>query len=87
VPTILREILSVRQYAFDAARFRSLATPVLLLVGGETAPVYTAAIDALHSTLSNSRMVVLPGQPHDAALTAPELFVQHVLGFLLDEAR
>lgn len=82
-PTMLREILSVREYSFDPARFKSLETPVLLLVGGETSPVYTAAAEALHSSLPNSRLVVLPGQPHDAALTAPVLFLQQVLRFLL----
>lgn len=82
-PTMLREILSVREYAFDPVRFKNLKTPVLLLVGGETSPVYTAATEALHVSLPNSRLAVLPGQPHDAALTAPELFVQQVLRFLL----
>ncbi|MGE5333910.1 MAG: alpha/beta fold hydrolase [Nitrososphaerota archaeon] len=82
-PTMLREILSVREYAFDPARFKDLRTPVLLLVGGETDPVYTAAMEALHAALPNSRLVVLSGQPHDAALTAPDLFVQQVLRFLL----
>lgn len=84
-PTILREILSVQEYAFDPSRFKNLTTPVLLLVGGETEPVYTAAMEALHTSLPNSRLVVLPGQPHDVALTAPELFVLQVLRFLLGD--
>ena len=37
-PTMLREILSVREYAFDPVRFKNLKTPVLLLVGGENLP-------------------------------------------------
>lgn len=82
---MLREILSVREYAFDPARFKNLNTPVLLLVGGDTSPVYTAAAEALHASLPNSRLVVLPGQPHDAALTAPALFVQQVFRFLLGD--
>jgi pimeloyl-ACP methyl ester carboxylesterase len=82
-PTVVREILSVREYSFDPARFKNLKTPVLLLVGGETSPVYTAAVEVLHSSLPNNRLVVLPGQPHDAALTAPELYVHQVLRFLM----
>lgn len=82
-PTILREILSVRAYSFDPARLKNLKTPVLLLVGGETSPVYTAAVEALHSSLPDNRLVVLPGQPHDAALTAPDLYLRQVLRFLL----
>lgn len=81
-PTMLREILSVREYAFDPVRFKDLKMPVLLLVGGETDSVYTAATEALHASLPNSRLAVLPGQPHDAALTVPEIFVQQVLRFL-----
>jgi pimeloyl-ACP methyl ester carboxylesterase len=81
-PTILREIISVRGYSFDPARFKHLRTPVLLLVGGETSPVYTAAAETLQASLPNSRLVVLPGQPHDATLTAPELFLEQVLRFL-----
>ena len=82
-PTMLREILSVREYTFDPARFKHLNTPVLLLLGGDTSPVYTAATEALQASLPNSRLVVLPGQSHDAALTAPALFVEQVLRFLL----
>jgi pimeloyl-ACP methyl ester carboxylesterase len=82
-PTMLREILNVQEYAFDPARFKTLKTPVLLLVGSETEPVYTAAIEALRVSLPNSQLVVLPGQPHDAALTVPALFVRQVLRFLL----
>lgn len=82
-PTMLREILSVQEYVFDPDRFKNLKTPVLLLVGGKTDPVYTTATEAVNASLPNSRLAVLPGQPHDAALTAPALFVQQVLGFLL----
>jgi pimeloyl-ACP methyl ester carboxylesterase len=38
-PTLPREITSVRSYMSDPARFPGMTTPVLLLLGGATAPV------------------------------------------------
>ena len=86
VPTMLREIESVRNYAYDPSRFENMETPTLLLVGGKTAPVYRAAIDALHASLPNSRVVVMPGQGHDAAVTASERYVDEVLRFFLGDS-
>ncbi len=83
VPTIPREVLSVRNYSFDPSRFRNMETPTLLLLGGESSPAYKAAVEALHSSLPNSRLVVLPGQRHDAAITAPELYLFEVTRFFL----
>lgn len=85
-PTIPREILAVRDYTADPARFRSVSTPILFLLGGETLPIYTAATQALHHWLPHSRIVVLPGQPHDAAVTAPDLVTREVLRYFLDAA-
>lgn len=82
VPTIPREILSVRNYSFEPGRFKDMKTPVLLLAGRESMPVYTAAIDVLQSSLPRSRRVVLPGQKHDPVITAPDTFLREVLRFL-----
>ncbi len=84
VPSIPREILSVRNYSFEPSRFTELKIPILLLLGGESDPVYRAAIEAVHAALPQSRLVVLPGQKHDAAITAPELFVHEVTRFCLE---
>jgi pimeloyl-ACP methyl ester carboxylesterase len=84
-PTLLREIMSVRNYPFDPARFGEMTTPVLLLLGGATAPVYTAAIEALHAALPNNRLVVLEGHGHDPVITSPDRYAREVIGFLLGE--
>ncbi|MFO7272865.1 MAG: alpha/beta fold hydrolase [Sphaerobacter thermophilus] len=84
--TIPREVLAVRDYAADPARFRSMSTPILFLLGGETLPIYTAATQALHRWLPHSQIVVLPGQPHDAVVTAPDLVSREVLHYFLDAA-
>ncbi len=80
-PTIPREVLSVRNYSFDFSRFRKLETPTLFLLGAETTPVYRAATETLHSSLQNSRIIVLPGQGHDPVVNAPELFSKEVIRF------
>lgn len=84
-PTLPREIMSVRSYTFDPARFVGMTTPVLLLLGGATTPVYTAAIEALHLSLPDNRLVVLQGQGHDAVITSPDRYVREVIGFFLDD--
>lgn len=79
--TIPREFLGVKGYTFEAARFKDLKTPVLLLGGAATAPVYRAALEALAAALPNSRLVMLPRQGHDAALNAPGPYLREVNRF------
>jgi pimeloyl-ACP methyl ester carboxylesterase len=80
-PTALREMAD-GDYAFEAARFRGLDTPTLLLVGENSPAELTSPSRALASALPDSRLVVLKGQGHVAMTTAPELFLDAVLGFL-----
>lgn len=83
VPTVLREIVIDRYYTFDAARFAALQVPVLLLLGGDSPPIFRQAIEALDAALANSHVVVMPGQQHIAMDTNPDLFMEEVLRFLL----
>jgi pimeloyl-ACP methyl ester carboxylesterase len=83
--TIPREVMSVRDYAFEPDRFRNLAVPTLLLVGGDSSSYYKAATEALCASLAQSRIAVLPEQQHEGVITAPGLVLREVLGFLLDE--
>ena len=83
-PTIPREVAIDRMYSFDPQKFSSLQTPILLLLGGDSPPLFQQAIAAIHPALPNSQVVVLPGQQHIAMDTDPELFVREVTHFLLD---
>lgn len=85
-PTIPREVISVREYSFDPPRFRNLKTPILFLLGGESTPVYKAATETLNSSLRNSRLLILPGQRHDAVVTTPELFLREIIRFFLGKS-
>lgn len=79
--TIPRE-LCMDDRVFEPARFASLRTPTLVLLGGDSPPFFGKAAAAVHAALPASRIVVLPGQKHVAMNTAPELFLREVLGFL-----
>jgi pimeloyl-ACP methyl ester carboxylesterase len=81
--TIVREIQAANGgYDFRPERFRSLMTPTLLLLGGDSPAFIRAATESLHGLLPNSRVVVMPDQQHTAMNTAPALFVREVLAFL-----
>lgn len=81
-PTIPREMKIEQSYSFDPARYAALRVPTLLLLGGESPPLFRDGIEALHAALPDSAIVRLPGQQHIAMDTAPELFLSEVLAFL-----
>ena len=83
--TIPREMQDTSgQHVFDVEALRNMKTPTLLLLGGDSPAFFGAAIDLLHRTLPNNRVVVLPGQQHVAINTAPDLFLREVLQFLTE---
>ncbi len=57
----------------------------MLLLGGESAPLFKAATEALDEALPESHVIVMPGQGHVAMRTAPELFVGLIVEFLAHE--
>jgi pimeloyl-ACP methyl ester carboxylesterase len=81
-PTIPRELVLDRTYAFRPERFASFSVPTLLLVGGDSSPPFRQPVDLLAATLPDNRVAVLPGQRHVAMDTAPDLFLTEVLEFL-----
>jgi pimeloyl-ACP methyl ester carboxylesterase len=82
-PTIPREMVIDRIYSFDAEKFASLHVPTMLLLGGDSPPLFQQATELVKSTLPDSQVVILPGQQHIAMDTAPDLFVREALQFLL----
>ena len=80
--TLPREARAAEGYALEPARLQELRTRTLLLLGGESPPLFEAATEALDEALPDSRVVVMPGQGHVAMHTAPELFASLVVGFL-----
>lgn len=83
-PTIPRELVFDRSYLFKPEKFFSLQVPTLLLLGGDSPPLFQQATEVVDAALPASSIVVLPGQQHVAMDTNPELFVKEVLHFLLE---
>jgi pimeloyl-ACP methyl ester carboxylesterase len=83
--TIVREEENIRSYIFYPQRFSHMETSTLLLLGGDSPPLYHAAIEALRGAIPNNRVRVMPGQRHAAMDTAPGLFLNEVIGFLTEK--
>jgi pimeloyl-ACP methyl ester carboxylesterase len=80
--TIPRELRAVKAYGFDPERFGDLATPALLLAGGDSPVALRKAAGAVGEALPDSRLVVMDGQGHSAMDTGTDLFTAEVLRFL-----
>ena len=78
----LNDIRAFRSYRFVAEAFRDLRMPVLLQIGTES-PRDLYLTDALASVLPDVRIGELEGQAHEAMTTAPELYADAVITFLL----
>ena len=83
-PTIPRELAIDRVYSFAPEKFAQLQVPTLLLLGGDSPPVFQSATELVDSALSNAQIVVMPDQRHIAMDTNPELFIEEVLQFLVE---
>ncbi len=81
--TLVRE-MDEDNYQFDPARFAALAIPTLLLCGENSPKILHAASGEIASALPHARIAVLKGQGHVAMTTAPDIFVNEIVRFLLD---
>jgi pimeloyl-ACP methyl ester carboxylesterase/quinol monooxygenase YgiN len=81
--TITREMHVERDYALDMARLRTVTTPTLLLLGGESQALFREATERLDRALPHSRIHEMPGQQHVAMDVIPDEFVRIVSEFLL----
>lgn len=86
VESSIRQDRALSAYRFEAARMRTLQTPALLLMGGNTAsPELKLAIDSLRRTLPHAQLTVFPGQEHNAMDSIPREFADRVLQFIRGE--
>ena len=80
--TIPREARADEEYVFDPGRFVSLRVPTLVIAGSESPVGFGPAAKAVHEAIPNSRLAVLEGQGHDAALTAPAVLAETIQSFM-----
>jgi len=79
--TISRELREVNKYVFKSERFSRIASPVLLLLGGDSPAFVSEGTNAVHAAIPSSRVTIMPGQQHIAMDTAPAVFLREVIGF------
>jgi pimeloyl-ACP methyl ester carboxylesterase len=79
--TISRETTD-EDYVFDAQKFKDVKTPTLLMLGGDSPEFFKVATNTVHSALTNSEVVIMPGQQHVAMSIAPQMFARLVIEFL-----
>lgn len=85
-PTIPRELEGVRRYELPAAALGAWPRPVLHLVGGLSPSVMRDASEKVAACFRLAKTELLPGQRHGAMNSAPALFVDAVLAFLVSSA-
>ena len=80
----IREIRALSRYRFEAAKFKRLGIPTLLLQGSRTAsPQLKLAIETLRNTLPNRTLHVFEGHEHNAMDAIPQEFADVVTRFFL----
>jgi pimeloyl-ACP methyl ester carboxylesterase len=82
----LGDLRAINKYRFNPERYREMPFPVLLQIGSES-PRDLYATDALMAVLPGARIGELPGQAHEGMTTAPEMYADAVIRFLLGECR
>jgi pimeloyl-ACP methyl ester carboxylesterase len=70
------------RFRFEPERLGALKVPTLLLVGSESTAYHQGTTETVAAALPDARVVVLPGQQHNANITAPGLLATEILGFL-----
>ncbi len=82
--TIPRELSSSNAFTRNLDALNKITTKTMLLLGGESPERFVWAIDRLHTLLTDSSIVILPGQKHSAMMTAPNLLIKEITRFLLE---
>jgi pimeloyl-ACP methyl ester carboxylesterase len=85
VHTVLRELEAMARYELRPEQFQTWSIPTLLLLGGDSPPVYRAGIERMQAMLPGSSIGVLEGQGHIAMKTAPKLFAREIVEFLSEK--
>jgi pimeloyl-ACP methyl ester carboxylesterase len=80
----LQDLRALRRYEFRPGRLRTLGMPVMLQIGAES-PRHLYMTDTLAAVLPDCRIETLSGQAHEGMTTAPAMYAESVIRFLLEE--
>lgn len=78
---LLQQFMEHGNPADDPAVLDAVSTPVLVLVGSETKPMFTASTRHVADHVPNARMHQIPGAGHAAPLTHPEALAEALTEF------
>ncbi|SPD74717.1 putative hydrolase [uncultured Desulfobacterium sp.] len=81
-PTWIRELEVLKRLEFGVARFVTIVSPTLLLIGTVNPPHHIEASRVLEQILPRARLVELVGHSHQGHLTATAKFAHAVAKFL-----
>jgi pimeloyl-ACP methyl ester carboxylesterase len=84
-PATLADLRALVAYRFDPQRFAGLNNPVMLQVGSES-PRDLYVTDDLAAVLRDVRVDTLTGQAHEGMTTAPQLYADATMRFLMSPA-
>lgn len=84
-PTIPRELNTDWVHQFDTKPLADIYVPTMFLMGGDSPQFFHEAIKPAETALPNSQVEIMPGEQHIAMDTNPDLFIQKVFGFLMNE--
>jgi pimeloyl-ACP methyl ester carboxylesterase len=76
------ELPTVREWVFDGDRTSRIPQPVLYVLGGESGPLFEAALKHFRSLVPHTEEVVLPGVSHLMQASAPKLVAAPIAKFL-----
>ncbi|MFK3979577.1 alpha/beta fold hydrolase [Micromonospora sp. NPDC050397] len=80
----LHDLEALADDSTDIARWSSITVPTLLLRGADTWEPMPTTMNALAKVVPGAREVILQGQSHFAAMTAPGLFADNLRQFFTE---
>jgi pimeloyl-ACP methyl ester carboxylesterase len=80
--TITRELLAIRTYRFEPAKFAGVRIPLCILVGTASRPAMRRTAERITAAMPHAVIQELPDQGHIAMTSAPEVFASAVRTFL-----
>lgn len=81
----LGDLRALTRSRFVPEDYRTMSVPTLLQIGTES-PRELYATDALAAVLPNVRIEELKGQAHEGMTTAPDLYAESVIRFVMSKA-
>lgn len=84
VHTLPREMRSVSAFTFNAARYRALDVPTVLLAGADSPPELRVGVGLVRDAVDGARVVTMRGVDHEAVTTGPDVLTA-TLTDLLDK--